>query len=403
MNFLSFFARKILGVIYGKEGEAMDLRQNIRQEGRLIISPAMEQAFHVLAMPTLELTDWLEKEVGQNPLLEMRNRPPCEFNTSLIKDEPTLYEYLLGEIPLHFETAEEKEKAELIAGSLDRNGFLALSDDELEGFEEVLKRFHQIEPLGLGARNAQEALLIQLSGKEKNSAYKIIKEHYEDLLHKRWPIIAKSLKLSIEEVKELVIKELRSLNPFPGRQFQQEINPFLAADITIQKEEGRWNVEANLPSLQLFSPKEEMKHYLTEAKWLVHTLDQRKKTLEKIALYLLKEQQDYFEGMTDTPKPMTMCSLAKALGLSESTVTRAISHKAIATPRGLLKLRDFFSPNQDVKQLLLKLIAKEKEPLSDEALSQELRAQGIRCARRTVAKYRKELKIGSASYRKRSL
>ncbi len=405
----------------------MKFHQSIRQDHRLVMNVAMERAFHVLMMPTLELNDWLESEIEKNPLLKLSKSSAEPIDRGLIRAEITLNDYLMHEIELHFQTEREKLIAKEIAGSLDEKGFLTLSPEELIGKEDVLKKFHEIEPLGLGARNVQEALLIQLEEKMGDPIYRIVALHYDDLLHNRLNKISKKLKISVQKIKEMVQKELRPLNPFPGRRFQWEINPHLVADVTIQKEEELWSVEVNdsdLPSFQIHEfyldalenqslkrdEVEYVRRHLAAGKWLVRILGRRKKTLHEIATFLLKRQRDFLEGITDTPTPMTMKEAAASLTLSESTVTRAIAHKAVATPRGLLKLRSFFTSgiqsdrgvisNQEAKDLLLKLIYQEKDPLSDEDLSRKLQASGIQCARRTVAKYRKELRVGSASQRK---
>ncbi len=405
----------------------MKFQQSIRQDHRLVMSVAMERAFQVLMMPTIELSDWLEREIEKNPLLDLQ-KSYCEpFDQSMIRSEVTLYDYLMKEIGVYFQTEREKAIAREIAGSLDEKGFLTLSPEELIGKEDVLRKFQQIEPLGIGARSVQETLLIQLEDKKERPIYRIVALHYDDLLHNRLKIISKKLKISIVEIKKMIQNDLRPLNPYPGRAFQREINSDLVADITIQKEGGLWSVEvndSNLPSFQIHefyldalenqSLKSDevdyIRRHLAAGKWLTRILGRRKKTLHEIATYLLKQQRDFLEGITDAPIPMTMKEVAEALALSESTITRAIADKGVATPRGLLKLRSFFTcgiqssrgeiSNQEAKDLLLKLIHQEKDPLSDEALSQKLKKRGIQCARRTVTKYRKELKIASASQRK---
>lgn len=405
----------------------MEFQQSIRQDHRLIMSIAMERAFHVLMMPTLELNNWVEREIEKNPLLKLTKSSSKPFDQSLIRSEMTLYDYLIHEIELHFQTPREKEIAREIAGSLDEKGFLTLSPEELKGKETILKKFQQIEPLGLGARNVREALLIQLESKTEQPIYRMIDLHYDDLLYNRLKKISKSLKMSLSEIKEMIQKDLRPLTPFPGRQFESDLNPHLSSDISIIKEEDTWKVEVNDSDLPTFEVHEIyldtlenpllkrddidfIRRHLAAGNWLERIIQRRKKILLEIATYLLKRQPEYLEGIRANPSPMTMKEMAVALTLSESTITRAIAHKAITTPRGLLKLRSFFTyaiqseqgkiSNQEAKDLLLKLIEQENKPLSDEVLSQKLKQKGIQCARRTIAKYRKELKIGSSSQRK---
>lgn len=414
------------------------ISQTVRQDQRLIMSFAMKRAFAVLQMPLPELTEWLQNELEQNPVLEV-TLPNSSPDLSFLPKEDSLYEYLEKEVALQFSSEEEREIATFIAGSLNSKGFLTLSDQEIceeLGIEEatlatVMEMFHQIEPIGLGARSAQEALLLQLlhQGKQKTRLFKLIHKYFDDLLHNRLHVIAKAMRLPVTAVKEMVQKELKGLDPFPGHQFSHETSQTIVPDLMIEKEEDVWKVEVygeGLPKFHLLPhymeslkqeklPREEqefIRRHLASGKWLVRTLERRKKILMDIGSYLLKKQRDFLEGTHGTPLPLTRKEVAIALEVSESTITRAITHKYVTTPRGLLPLAAFFShaiqtesgviSNQEAKNLLLKLIQKENkmDPLSDEALSKELKAQGVTCARRTVAKYRKELKIGSKHRRK---
>ena len=408
-------------------GNKLHFSQCVQQDQRLIMSFAMERAFHVLQLSTDELAEWLQQEIEQNPVLDLPYSSAKELNPSFIPSKSSLYEHLLFEIALHFSTNEEKEIARYIAGSLDHNGLLTLSSDELKGKEEVLKIFQRMEPKGIGARTPQEALLIQLEDQKDSPLYAIVACHYQDLLHLRLQKIAEDTGLSLLKVKTLIQKKLRCLNPFPGKGFQDEVNPILTADVTLLCEDDIWRIEVNdssLPPIEIHPYylnilKEEklsrdeltvVRRHLASGKWLIRILDRRKKTLQDIAQYLLKKQLSFFEGTSHAPIPLTMKEVAQSLSLSEATITRAIANKALNSPRGLLKFRSFFTrglsshsgevSNQEAKDLLQKLIKDEKEPLSDEALSKLLLSRGIQCARRTVTKYRNELKIGSASQRK---
>ncbi|MCB1107148.1 MAG: RNA polymerase factor sigma-54 [Chlamydiia bacterium] len=407
--------------------KGLHFSQCIRQDQRLIMSVAMEHAFHVLQLPVGELSEWVEQEVEKNPILHLTSHSIQEFNLSLIHSKPTLYEHLEQQITLHFTTNEDKEIARYLAGSLDDKGLLTLSPEELKGKEKVLHIFQRMDPLGIGARSIQEALLIQLEETKESLAYRIVANHFEDLLHLRLHKIRKKLGLSENQIKELIHTKLRPLTPYPGRGFQPTINPPLIPDVTITLEEELWNIDVNsslIPTFQIHpiylnalegkglskDESETIRRYLAAGKWLTRILNRRKKTLQDIAIYLLKKEKDFLEGVSTAPTPLTMREVAEALSLSEATVTRAIANKSVATPRGILSLRSFFTQgittekgtisNKVAKDLLKTLIKQEKVPLSDAALSKELKARGIPCARRTVAKYRKELKIGSASQRK---
>ncbi|WP_316355843.1 RNA polymerase factor sigma-54 [Candidatus Neptunichlamydia sp. REUL1] len=408
-------------------GRNLHFSQCIQQDQHLIMSVAMERAFHVLQLPTEELSDWLEQEIEQNPVLDLPRSPAKEFDPSSAPSKPSLYDHLLFQIAIHFTTEEEKEIAHYFAGSLNSKGMLTLSKEEVKGKEKVLHVFQRMEPRGVGARSVQEALLIQLEEKNHSLAYSLVSNHYDDLLHLRLQKIAKEMHLTLSKVKAIIHKQIRPLNPFPANGYQDEANPFLTADVTLRNEENVWSVEVNdssLPPIQIHPyylnalEEKELKNdeialirrHLDAGKWLIRIIDRRKRTLQEIATYLLKREQDYFEGIASAPTPLTMKEVAKALSLSKSTITRAIANKALATPRGLLTFRSFFNQglrsikgdisSKQAKDLLLKLIQQEEVPLSDETLSKQLLSQGIQCARRTVTKYRKELKIGSASQRK---
>lgn len=405
----------------------MELKQTVRQDQRLIMSAAMERAFHILMMPSAELSEWLESEIESNPLLKL-SKPREELpQVDLMQHQTTLYEHLSHQIELTFKHPEEKAFARMLAGSLDEKGFLSLPREELKGREEIVAQFQQLDPLGIGAQNAREALLIQLEEKKGSPAYLILSNHYEDLLQHRWMKIAKKLKISLSELQEIIRRDLRRLNPYPASSFEQTINPSLMPDLVVHLEEGIWSIEvpnSHLPVIEVDhdyvqmlqsderkkEEKDFIRRHLAAGNWLQRSIDRRHSTLYQIGSHLLKKQKGFLEGLTPSPQPMTMKEIATALNLSESTITRAISNKTASTPRGLIPLRKFFThplksrggqvSNDEAKRLLTQLINQEAAPLSDEALAIKLKDYGIECARRTVAKYRKELKIGSASERR---
>jgi|GEM_PF-1685640 len=415
------------------------LDQRIGQDQRLIVNMAMLRAFNVLQMPITALGEWLEREIAHNPILEI-SRPsyhyPADFESS-VADKPAPYKYLLGEIHSHFYSEEERKIAEYIAGSLDERGFLTLSDGELCAIlniehallSKVLHTFQRMHPLGLGARNVQEALLIQLEegGAKGTTIYHIVKQFYNDLLYHRLKNIMKAFRLNITELKFLIYSKLRPLTPFPGHSLITRYNPNIIPDITVEKVEGIWQIEINrwgLPPIQIHSHYLEMvdsgrldrkdseyvRRNVAAGRWLKHILSQREKTLEKIMTYILEKQLSFLEGVAQTPLPMTMSEIASALKRSESTITRAVSNKFISCPLGMFKLRTLFTQalqadegmisNRRAKDLLIKLIEQEETPLSDDTLSALLKSHGVSCARRTVTKYRQQLKILSASKRR---
>lgn len=415
------------------------ISQAIRQNQKLIMSFAMQQAFQVLQMPLLQLSKWLENEIEQNPLFEVI--PSSSFqDLSWIQSKESLYQYLEREISLHFEREDERALGYFLAGSLNEKGFLTLSKKEicehqgvsLPFLQRVLKQFHQIEPIGLGAQDVRESLLLQLAskGKKRKNLYLIIDKHFDDLIHSRFHRIAKTLHLSIKTVRELIQKELKQLDLFPGLSFNRELSQNVIPDLIIKKVDDHWSVELYeefLPSFyvhphyvkrleQKALPKKErefIRRHLASGKWLLRTLNRRKKILIEIGLCLLNTQLNFLEGLEESPALLTRREASSALELSESTIARAIAQKYVFCPRGLIPLNRFFShPIQTesgeisslaAKNLLFKLIQGENKkcPFSDRALSEKLSEQGIFCARRTITKYRKELNILSCYKRKK--
>lgn len=417
------------------------MKQTYKQNQQLIMGYAMQRAFAVLQMPIYELSKWLEAEIEKNPVLEIVAKCPRPLISSHVdeKVQCTLYQYLIKEIPDYFAKSEEIELASYIAGSLDQKGFLTMSYEEIAEAKQVsipfihqiLEIIQQIEPVGLGAKNVKECLLTQLKfqSKENTLAYKILAEYYDELIHNRAHLIAKKMGISIKKLRETIQLDIKSLTPFPGHQFLSDENHTLIPDLFIEKREEAWEIQMNgdeLPTFRiqpfyqnslkdhLFTIEETrfVRRHLSSVKWLLRTLHRRKKILTSLALYIIKMQGDFLEGLTSAPNPMTMKDAALFLNLSESTITRAISGKYLTCPRGIIKIRDFFSSaiatnmgkisNQKAKNILHDLIKKEdkKKPLSDKALSLHMISQGILCERRTITKYRKSLQLPTASQRK---
>ena len=232
----------------------------------------------------------------------------------------------------------------------------------------------------------------------------------------------KQLKVSEDKIKETICSVIAKLSPYPGNQYEHSMQQPLIPDAFLRYENEKWIIEINEHWMPKFSIKAAyasydnpfVRRHLASGKWLTRMLIRRNKTLSELLKYILCKQRNYLQGNTNCLVPMTMREIAKELSLNESTITRAVSNKYISTPRGMLELRKFFTSklisktgemisNQTAKDLLLQLISSEdkKHPYSDQALSGLLNKQGIPCARRTVAKYRKELKVETAHQRSR--
>jgi RNA polymerase sigma-54 factor len=364
------------------------------------------------------------------------------FVESSISSPQTLSDLLLEQTRQEL-PEEAQAAAKIIIGYLDKNGFLSTPLEEIASWhgyrtsslEEILLKLQQFDPPGIAARNLQECLLIQLhrQGKESSLACAIITSHFDDLLHNRIPKIAHSLRHSAENVTTAIERDIAKLDLHPGLLFHEKQNSIIIPDVTIRESEGKkgelevfihdeccFSLRLNSRYLQMLRepglPSDTgdfIKKKITSARWLLRNLHQRSATLEKIARHLIQVQYAFFTLPKGQLTPLTMQQTADELGMHESTIARAVANKYIETPRGLFALRFFFTSgyatengseisSRTVKEQLKALIEKEdkKKPLSDAKLSELLKDSGVPCARRTVAKYREELKIGSAQQRR---
>jgi RNA polymerase sigma-54 factor len=463
----------------------------------IMMSPQMQQAIRLLQLPILELSQKIEEELSQNPVLEevfpeqaavpesqepsdkLPEAPTAEvefnkefdilaklddewreffrqtipyrkqsedeeekraFLESSITRGDTLEETLSQQMALAASNEEEKKLGRLIIGHIDENGFLGADVDDLsrisgkspQEVERVLKIIQSFEPNGVGARSLQECLLIQLrnKGKADSLAYRIIDKHFSELGKKKFLNIARALNVSVEEVQDTV-EEIARLVRRPGRLVGPEDTQYIVPDITLRRDDGDFEIVVNderIPHLRIsdfyrkmmsddnLSPevREYIKEKIHSGKWLIKNIHQRQQTLYKIAEEIVRVQKRFFTSSENSGlRPLTMHEVAQVVELHESTVSRAIANKYMETPRGLLPLKFFFTTgiettdggevsSRQVKNLLKELVDKEnsRKPLSDEALVKMINARGMKIARRTVAKYRKELAILPSHLRK---
>lgn len=381
-----------------------NVRQNVKQIQRLILSPQMQQALHLLQLPILELGNAIVEEMAQNPLLELSDNseaqdadvldlanpqelmrePPSSakreeedlksFIENTIAYETSLFDHLMKQARETFLEAHERKIAETIIGNLDRDGILttpleeiaALAEADLCDVEDVLREIQSFDPPGVGAQSIKEALLIQLKslGKERSLAFHIVERHYEDVMHNRLPLIAKALSHSVQEIRSTIAREIASLDLHPGtnqaeghyRQLIHNITP----DITIIYHDDKFTIEINddhLPPLKLNQSylhmlhephlTEETRSYIQEkissGKWLLRNLQERHQTLYRITEELLKNQTPFFSSPKGKLIPLTMKEIAEKLELHESTIARAVANKYLSCMRGILPLRSFFT------------------------------------------------------------
>lgn len=362
------------------------------------------------------------------------------FEESSIQATVSLFQHLMLQAKDTFESPLELKMAEELIGNFDESGFLRVPLQEIalsQGFEEsklkgVLEKIQTFDPIGVGATSLQESLFIQLRNHslENSLALKIIDKHYEDLLHNRIPNIKKGLKCSLDEIRTAIDEDISRLDLHPGACCSQIPIQAITPDVTIKWENDEWVIFANndyMPSLKLNrrylrmlqdeslskETKDFIKNKIVSAKWLINSIEHRSSTLERIAHALAKRQCEFFLNPTGNLVPLVMKVIAEELELNESTIARAVSNKYINTPRGVFPLRFFFSnayttsagediSSKTVRDLLKEVIEGEnkRKPYSDEILSKIMKEKGINCARRTVAKYRSELNIGSTTQRR---
>ncbi|NQT32055.1 MAG: RNA polymerase factor sigma-54, partial [Candidatus Omnitrophica bacterium] len=360
----------------------------------------------------------------------------------LVVKLPTLYGHLMKQLDMFSRSDEEKNIGETIICNIDENGYLRASMEELtedqgvstEEIEKTLSLIQTFSPPGVSARNLSECLYLQLvrEGRENSLAGKIVKRHLDDLGKKKFKQIAKDLKVSIDEVQK-AFSVIHRLDPKPGSAFgacAREITP----DILLHPSENSYKIEIsneNIPELRI-SPyykkllknkdtpeetKEYIKKKLNQAMWLIRAVQQRYDTIKKVVGCIVIAQKDFLDNDNDPEfiKPLTLKEVARAVGVSESTVSRVVANKHIDTPAGIFGLKRFFSSqlkqdengslsSENVKMKIRELVRNEKpgRPLSDEAIVKALHSEGINIARRTVTKYREALKIPSSSQRRYS-
>jgi RNA polymerase sigma-54 factor len=280
----------------------------------------------------------------------------------------------------------------------------------------VIKTF---DPPGIGAAHLQESYLLQLRAKSYSLAELLIRDHFQDLVNSRFTAIQKKLRLTSSDLQE-TLHTLSRLPMHPAALFDQSAERPLIADLSIQELEDRWIlhigeeelplIHLNTDYLNLFATmhrgdeKDTMKSWITSARWLQRCVKRRKDTLNRIGRLLIKTQTAFLQN-TGELKPLGIDDLARYLNVHESTAWRAIAHKTLSCPQGLIPLQQFFSDSSKadgVKNLLKILINQEDKssPYTDDDLVRELSQKGVACARRTIAKYRKLLKLGPAHQRK---
>ena len=392
--------------------------QNLTQQQKLSIR--QQQDLKILEMNNQELESWIEEELEKNPLLEFddayetgaasHSQQDFDLLLNFVTNEQTLADVLQEQIatclhPLH------KELAEFIVNSLDGNGYLQLKDEDiqrmlpqysLDDIEDTINEIQTFEPAGVCARSLQECLLIQLC--------------FEDIPYSKLPAIAEALQIPLEDVLQ-AISLIRSLDPKPGARYATS-SAYVNPDMQIVVEENEIHIQMfrKTYGLRLQAPVKDADadtaKYLSQqqkqAEALLSSIEKRNSTIERIMEVIAVVQQAFFLQHGQL-KPLNMKDIAAKLSLHESTISRAVSGKSILFEQQIIPLKFFFPArvNEDtsaneVHLRLRSLIDQEdkKKPYSDQKLCDLLKEDGLEISRRTIAKYRDQLKIPAASKRK---
>lgn len=362
------------------------------------------------------------------------------------KTNESLHEHLSWQLNLTLLSKTDKIIAESIIDSINEDGYLSCSCEEIyrslgdeldiepDEVEAVLHRIQNFDPPGIAARGLKENLLLQLKQVSielpwKLQALDLIENHFDLLAQRDYMQLMRRTKLSNDDLGK-VINLIQTLNPRPGSQITDSSPEYIIPDVTVKKAGGKWKVELNMENtprlrisphyaglLKRVNNRQEssyMKNHLQEARWFLKCLNSRNETLLKVATCIVERQRAFLEYGEEAMKALVLHDVAEEVGMHESTISRVTTRKYMHTPRGIFELKYFFSSHVStesggqcsataIRALIKKLIAAEKpkKPLSDSKIAALLSEQGIKVARRTVAKYREALAILPSNERKR--
>jgi RNA polymerase sigma-54 factor len=465
----------------------LDLTQDTSLVQTVKVSPRLVAANYILELSSLELQQAISEELNENPALELVDVPTCavcgtelqgsvcprclqrqksddvlprsgemtyeenlppaqtagddEFDPlTQVASEQTLAELLLSELGTLLDE-EDMPIAEYLVGSLDDKGYLSCTVDEAayelevdaRRVRHVLTVLQGLEPVGVGARNLRECLLIQLdylarNGVEQPYAREIIDEYLFDLGEHKFGKIAHELRISTDAVAAVWNFVKAKLNPHPGHGFsatndrdRDTRSMYILPDVIISRKEDEFEVDVvesrrfflriNPMYAQLGSPSDgtaalntdDRKHvqqYVSRAKLFIANINQRRQTLQNISRCLVGRQRAFLSEGVRHLVPLSRAAIAEELGIHESTVSRATAGKYVMLPTGeVIPFSHFFTPSLSIKDVIKEFVERENRPLTDAEIADRLREKGINIARRTVAKYRMQLNILPSSLR----
>ena len=461
---------------------------------KLILTPSLQQAIKLLPMSTLELSEMLNQEMVENPMLEevpteelqpvepaqqeqqkteeakqqqekgdswddqdyeyffgdylddgYRPRTPTEVKElppieNTLSTSASLADHLLWQLSMQTDDVLVREIGEAVIGNLDDDGYLVATVEELasmgpwstEDVERALRLLQGFDPIGVCARDLQECLTIQIRhlGMSGSPAEKIVTEHLRLLQNHQVPELARKLGTSIDDLKQH-IELIRHLDPKPGSRYNPSQSQYVIPDVYVVKVEDQYVAvlnEEGLPQLRI-SPvyrrlldkgaenSDETRAYVKDkfrsALWLIKSVEQRQKTIHKVATSIINFQKDFLDHGIEYLRPLVLRDVANDIGMHESTVSRVVTNKYMHTPQGVFEMKYFFHSgiassygeavsSVTIKQRIRKIIEQEdpRKPLSDSKIVSILQREGLELARRTIAKYREELKIPTSNQRK---
>ncbi len=357
-----------------------------------------------------------------------------------------LRDHLVWQMEMTNFSESDEHIARIIIDSINDDGYLSVSTEDIHSnldarldiehneIEAVLHRIQQFDPVGVGARNLQESLQTQLQHFEPDTPWLkeariLVRDYFTLLSNRDYARLGRKLKLTTDDLQH-VIHLIQSMNPRPGSRFNTTEPEYIVPDVFVTQKNGKWLVELNIDSMPKLrinnmyaklikrgsdsKDNNFLRNNLQEARWFLKSLQSRHETLMKVATCIVKRQQGFFEHGEEAMKPMVLRSIADAIEMHESTVSRVTTRKYMHTPSGIYEFKYFFSSHVSteaggecsataIRAIIKKLVAAENpaKPLSDNKMAAVLADQGINVARRTIAKYRESLSISPSNERKR--
>ncbi len=474
---------------------ALEQKLHLKLSQKLIMTPSLQQAIKLLQLSKLELQEVLNQELLENPLLEetaeevkteeqetkteneeadkkvetqekekdsfdeidydayFQDYIEYGYNPRMSEEHeefpientltrpPNLTDHLTWQLMMSDASPRTKEIGQFIIGNIDEDGYLRATNEEImasgkyeaEEVATALKAIQSLDPIGVGARDLRECLLLQLEFLEVDEPLveTIIRDHWDVFMQRHFVQLAKVIGIDLKTL-EGIIEVIKHLDPKPGRKYSNERAIYVEPDVYIQKVGDEYVIVLNedgMPKLRINGSYRAMlnsmdskadgetvnyiKDKIRSAVWLIKSLDQRQRTIYKVAESIVKHQREFLEKGIDYLRPLVLRDVADDIQMHESTVSRVVSNKYMHTPRGLFLMKYFFHSGIDsdtgedissltVKKKIQSFIEGEdpRKPLSDSKIMKILNDEGINIARRTVAKYRDELNIPSSTDRK---